>query len=107
FAATISSGVTATAGLITSAITVNGVTVSSGGIFGLDGSIVLSGGTLSLASGSIVDGVTVSAGGKLVGPGEVVGGYAFGAQSVVAGSVSGISLGDVAAYYDAGLLELQ
>jgi autotransporter passenger strand-loop-strand repeat protein len=120
YAVQIIGGQTLLAGLQTSTTVLSGATVSSGGYLDVDGATVLSGGALTLLSGAIVNGltvqsggvltlssggllsnVTVFAGGKLAG-GGIVGGYS---NAYVAGSISGVQLGDPAAGY--GFLEVQ
>jgi autotransporter passenger strand-loop-strand repeat protein len=81
-----------TAGTVTSATTVSGVTVSSGGILDLFGATVLSGATVSVAAGTVASVRWVYSGASVLGPGELAGG------TYVAGSVSGVTLGDSGGY---------
>jgi autotransporter passenger strand-loop-strand repeat protein len=82
---------------LTGADTLSGVTVSSGGLLEFINATVLSGVTLSLASGAIASSLLVSAGGTLRGPGEIA------ALTSVGGTVSGVTIGDTGANTEAEL----
>ena len=88
-----------TAGQMTSATVLSGVTVSSGGFIDLENDTVLNGVTVSVRAGGIVEDMTVNAGAVVLGPGELEGAI------TVAGVISGVTIGD--AYNNFNFVEIE
>src|SRR5262249_7349168 len=88
----ISANLVVSSGSLGAPASVGGVTLSSGAYLTLAGATVLSGATVSLASGAIATALTVSSGGAVVGPGFL------GGVNVVAGLLSGVTLGRLGYY---------
>jgi autotransporter passenger strand-loop-strand repeat protein len=89
-----------TAGRVTGASVVAGVTLSSGALINVDGATVAAGATVSVAAGVVVSGLYVNTGGTVAGRGVLAG---FSDDS---GLVSGLTIGDPTANADGDLFVL-
>jgi autotransporter passenger strand-loop-strand repeat protein len=79
----------------------SGVTLAKGGSIQLIDPTLLSGGALTLGSGTIVSAATVSAGGDLLGPGEI----GSNTTDYIYGQIRGVALGDAVTGYTIAYLE--